>query len=375
MKRILGVLLFAVGMQLPTYAEITRIWLTHRTNVPDSIVVNWESDLPGTSEVQFGPTADYGKRVTSDDETSLHHVEIPVDSRDGVIHYRVKTGDQRSADAVFKTYPTNELRIAVIADWQGRPDLKSIRDDDVHLIATAGDNITSLWSKCGNDNHDCIVPYLELIDAYPDLFRSTPLMPVLGNHDREIRPRGTHAPDVPVYDVDAKAFRRFFELPDQEWKWQFAFPDFGLRLVGLDLSHILDSGTTWQTCHAYGDDSEQFRWYQSLPTANDEFMVTLYNEQNSNIRRKADNKWHDLFRRGTCCISGFGYFAERAVVDDFTYYNTSLSGKGDQYPDPDSEFLASEDNYILLSVQRHGGMTVNIKTLDGTVIDSMHFDR
>ena len=65
-----------------------------------------------------------------------------------------------------------------------------------------------------------------------------------------------------MYDVDATAFRTFFPLPGDGWKWHFDLPDFRVRFVALDLNHISDRGTTWQTCHDFGPDSEQFRWYR-----------------------------------------------------------------------------------------------------------------
>ncbi|MBW3598447.1 MAG: hypothetical protein KY475_14395, partial [Planctomycetes bacterium] len=185
-------------------------------------------------------------------------------------------------------------------------------------------------------------PYAALIHADPELFRSTPFLPVLGNHDREIRPRGDKPPAEPVYDVDATAFRRFFEFPGDEWKWHFDLPDFGVRFVALDFNHISDFGTTWQTCHAFAEDSDQFRWYEKLMEEPPGLVVTLYNERNASIRNQAQGKWHDLFRRGTICITGFGYFAERAEVGGFPYYNTSLNGTGNQYPNPHSKFLAGQ---------------------------------
>ena len=144
-------------------------------------------------------------------------------------HYSVRTGNQASPDATFKAYPTDMLRVAVDADWQGKPDLPGFISDDVHLLLTAGDNISNTHRLCGPGNKECIKPYAELIDRYPALFRSTPFMPVLGNHDKEVRPRGSKPPDYPVYDIDATAFRRFFELPGDEWKWHFDIPVFGIR--------------------------------------------------------------------------------------------------------------------------------------------------
>jgi hypothetical protein len=369
MKLLLSLaLLFSVG-EVARGAEIERIWLTHQTNDPSRIVVGWITEEPGDSVVRFGLTPEYGKTVRVDGNRTLHHVEIPLEHRDTVYHYSVASGKQSSADATFKVYPTDELRVAVVADWQGKPDLSAIMDDDIHLLLTAGDNISSIWQTCGVGKPDCIRPYADLIAAYPKLFRSTPFMPAQGNHDREIRPRGDKPPAEPVYDIEATAFRKFFALPDKEWKWRFDIPEFDLRLIALDFHHISDFGTTWQTCQPFDENSEQFLWYEKLMRDPPGHVVTLYNERNASIRNQAGKRWHELFRRGTCCITGFGYYAERAEVDEFPYYNTSLNGRGNQYPDPHSKFLAGEDSYILLTARRNGPLTVEIKSLAGKVLD------
>ncbi|WP_166823388.1 metallophosphoesterase [Thalassoroseus pseudoceratinae] len=375
MRLLLTLILLPLAQETVAAGEITRIWLTHRSNDPSKIVVNWLSDQAGDSTVRFGLSKEYGESVRIRENSTLHHVEIPLQYRNAIYHYSVSTGNQHSTDASFKAYPTDVLRVAVVADWQGKPDLSAIDADDVHLLLTAGDNIARLWDKCGDGTKNCILPYVELIDTYPELFRSTPMMPVLGNHDREIRPRGNKPPAEPVYDVDATAFRRFFELPGDEWKWHFDLPEFDLRLVALDFNHTSDFGTTWQTCHAFDEESEQFRWYQALMQKPLGFVVTLYNEQNASIRRRAGGQWHELFRRGTACITGFGYYAERAEADRFPYYNTALNGRGNQYPDPQSKFLAGEDSYVLLTVKHDGPMTVEIKNLKGTVLDRQEFER
>lgn len=50
------------------------------------------------------------------------------------------------------------------------------------------------------------------------------------------------------------------------------------------------------------------------------------------------------------------------------------SGKGDQYPDPKSQFLKGEDSYILLTLTENPAkMVVEIKGLDGTVLDRKVF--
>lgn len=365
--------LLAVQLSLlsSAFAQVERIWLTHRSNDPSKMVVNWMTKEPGDSVVRYGATEEYGHEVRITGRTTLHHVEIPLARKGSTYHYSVSTGNQTSPDATFKAYPTDVLRVAVAADWQRKPDLSAIRKDDVHLLLTAGDNISNIHRLCGAGNSDCIKPYAELVDRYPDLFRSTPFMPVLGNHDKEVRPRSNKPPEEPVYDIDAAAFRRFFELPDDEWKWRFDVPNFDVRFVALDLNHISDFGTTWQACHSFKRGSEQFEWYRKLmDDKSRRFIVTLYNERNASIRTKEDGAWHQMFRKGTIAITGFGYYAERAEVDGLTYYNTSLSGKGDQYPDPKSQFIKGEDSYILLTFTRNPmRLVVEMKGLDGNVLD------
>ncbi|HAH46142.1 MAG TPA: hypothetical protein DCM07_15070 [Planctomycetaceae bacterium] len=92
------------------------------------------------------------------------------------------------------------------------------------------------------------------------------------------------------------------------------------------------------------------------------------------MRGQLQGEWHKLFQRGTLCVTGFGYFAERAEVDGVTYYNSSLSGTGTQYPDPHSKFLAGKDSYLLLTCDRNSGvLTVELKSLKNEVLDRQQF--
>jgi hypothetical protein len=370
--RLRSLLLVILGFGVVTpsaHAQIQQVWLTHRSNDPSKIVINWKSKTPGDSRVRFGPTSKYGQTIQAEDDSKLHHLEVPR-PLNADLHYSVSTGEHHSADTVIKAYDPNVLRVAVVADWQGKPGLQALVKDDVHLILTAGDNIPELWSKCGVGVKDCTQPYELLIDAYPDLFGTVPIMPALGNHDREIRQRGDKPPAEPVYDVDATAFRNFFALPGDQWKWHFDVPDFDVRFVALDLNHIQDRGTTWQTCHDFRKGSPQYKWYDDLMKSKSPgFVVTLQNERNATMRSQEKGAWHQMFRRGSLVISGFGYFAERAVADGLTYLNTSL-GKGTPYPDPNSKFLANEGSYVLLTFEKgKPTATAELKSLDGKVLD------
>ena len=63
-------------------AQIERIWLTHRTNDPSKIVVNWTTEEPGSSVVRYGLTKQYDQEATVEGSRTLHHVEIPITERD-----------------------------------------------------------------------------------------------------------------------------------------------------------------------------------------------------------------------------------------------------------------------------------------------------
>ncbi len=352
-------------------APIERIWLTHATNDPSKIVINWETDMPGDSVVEFGTSEALGQRVASEAKVTLHHVEIPLEQRDMLHHYRVRSGDDVSMVSSFKGYPTKDLRIAIVGDWGyalGK-DVSAIVKDDVHLLLTVGDNVASLHEK-GKEGTKA---FSALIDANRDLFRRTPFMPILGNHDREVTGRGPKPPAQAVYEVEATAYREFFALPGDEWKWHFDLPGFDLRFLALDLNHIQDFGTTWQTCHAWQPDSPQFKWFaETMAASTSGFVLTLMNEKQTQVQGLTKGAWHEHIRKGSALITGFGYFADRAELSGgLPYYNTCLKGDGDLYKDPQSKFNARVDNYLLLTLTAGAPtMKLQFKSLRGEVLDT-----
>ena len=356
--------------------DIQRIWLTHQTNDPSKIVVNWQTAEPADSTVEFGETEKLGQGAERKEAVTLHHVEIPLAHRDVDYHYRVRSGVGVSAVHVFKGYPTKELRVAVVADtgYGSSKWGEAVEGEKPHLLISAGDNVPALHKGQPVAVTDTTA-FGELIDHHRELFASTPWMPLLGNHDREIRPRGPKPPPEPVYDVEATAFRAFFALPGEKWKWHFDAPDFGVRFVALDYSHLSDQGSTWQTCHSPQRGGPQFDWYRDLVAASHEpFFITLDNERNATVRGQEGGEWGRMMAQGSLTITGFGYFAERAEVDGVTYYNTSVGGTGTPYPDPKSAVLKSEDNFILLTFRREPReLRVDLKNLSGEVLDSKTF--
>ena len=347
--------------------EVQRVWLTHRTNDPAKLCVNWQSDAPGDSVVHFGDTPELRETARMTESVTLHHVEIPFGEGGAPLHYAVETNGQRSTVAKVKRCGGAEFRAAVVADWgYAKPDLSALMQDDVHILFTAGDNVPSLHQQ----GREGVKAFAALVDSQPGLFRTTVFMPALGNHDRELHPRGLQPPPEPVYDVEATAYHEFFPLPDDGWKWRFEIPGFDVRFLALDLSHTRDQGTTWQTNHPFTSGSPQFVWFAEQIARRDRaFVITLQNERSSTMRNYEKGAWGRMFQQGSAVITGFGYFAERAEVDGFPYFNTALSA-GDRYPDPRSKFFASEPGYVLLRFKRGADtFTAELKNLTGTVLD------
>lgn len=390
----IGALCFCVEAEVPVPKAV---WLTYARNEPTHVTVNWVTEQPEASAVRYGPDATCASRAGTEvtrrppgvretlrgdaqgtsETATLHHVEIPFPQK-GNLFYRLETGNGVTEAVRVAGLDGDELRVAMVADWGfAGADLSAIMKDDIHLLVTGGDHVSGLHGDglSGDAARTNLAAHLKLLAAHPKLFRQVPFMPVLGNHDREIRPRGDPKTlTAPVYDVEAAAYRRLFPLPDKGWCWRFEVPAFGVRFVGLDLNHVQDLGTLLQTCHDYREGSEQLAWYRGvMEGAGPRFTLTLNNEKSSVVQGLAKGEWARWMRRGTLTATGFGYFAERAERDGYPWFNTSLNGKGDVYRDPHACFLARENSYLLFQFKRGAvRMEASLRRLeDGTVLDAV----
>ena len=373
----LGITVLAALVGMAEDAPLPKaVWLTYARNAPTHLTVNWATERLCSSAVRYGSDAACGARADAAELTTLHHVEVPLPAS-GEFYYRLEAGGGVTEAVKFAGFPGDELRVAMVADWGfAGSDVSAILRDGIHLLATGGDHVAGLHGGgvAGDAAKTNVAPHLKLLGAYPELFRHVPVMPVLGNHDREIRPRGK--PETlkePVYEVEATAYRALFPLPDKGWCWEFQMPAFEVRFVGVDLNHVQDFGTLLQTCHDYRETSEQLAWYRGvMEGAGPRFTLTLNNEKSSVVRGLARGEWGRLMRLGTLSATGFGYFAERAEEGGYPWFNTSLSGTGTVYKDPSSRFVASENSYLLFRF-RKGAPTVRVelkRLADGQVLDA-----
>lgn len=354
---------------------IDHIWLSYNKSQPSDLIISWESVQPGGSKVLFYEGDRNVFSATVNENVKIHHVEVPVFKAGTEYRYKVITGESESEWYTFRSLPRNgALKIVVFADWgyNDTVDLTNVYKENPDFIATCGDNVPDLFEFGNKGDKHCINSYLRLVGLYPELFRHIPFMPALGNHDHQLYPRGPKPPaDHMVYDTLATAFREFFELPCDEWKWQFRLPEHKIRFLALDLNHIHDYGNNWQTCHAYHKNSPQYKWYvNKMSDGFNGYTVTLMNANNPDMRRVDGGIWNEHLKKSSLIITGSGYYAEKAIIDSVPFLNTSLVA-GDVWPDaidPKAEYSESISTYILLTVT-DSALIADFKTIDGKLYD------
>jgi len=341
--------------------------LSFKTNTPSHLVINWQSSEPGNSKVYLmvGDVEIFSTNI--DEKVIIHHVEVPLKQTDVEYKYFVRTNSEKSKWNIFRGMPTKTpLKVAVFADWgfASDADISGVLHEKPAFVATCGDNIPSLFEYGEQGNIHCVESYLKLVDAHPELFSHIPFMPALGNHDKQLFPRGPKPPaDYMVYDTISTAFTEFFELPDDEWKWSFEIPHFNIQFLTLDLNHIKDIGGNWQTCRTYDVNSKQYKWYKNkIESSEYTYKITLINANNPLIRRAENGIWNDALENSTAVISGSGYYAEVSKPTETLYFNSSLIA-GDVYADPIAIVTKKEPSYVLL-ICNPDNLTISLKNLN-----------
>ena len=344
-----------------------RVWITPSLVEENHFTFHWQSDAEPPPPLFVGPAFDSLQSVAGTKTGGVTRAMVEGGKPGSSLTYRLGDGPTHT----LASWDPALVRIVIVGDWHGnaKPGSEAILRESPHLLVTVGDNVTDLHQARRKGRR----AYELLIDSSPELFASIPVLPISGNHDREIRPRGSAKPDVSVYDIDAKIFREFFDLPELGWRWSFPVPHHPLTLVALDLHHVSDFGTTWQSCQPFDGDSEQLIWLRSaaMPRQMD-FRLILYNERNATVRRLAGGAIAEVLRRSpSAAVTGYGGFGERAEWEGLPSYNTHIHGKGTDYPDPHRVFSTLGGSYLLVTHRRgEKRITIDIKSTDGAILDT-----
>lgn len=235
----------------------------------NSITVMWQTNVAADSRVNYGRASPAELSVARDDLCTLHKVELSGLARDTNYVYRVGSGGATSPVGNFTTAPGTDrsFRFAVYGDSRTYPDahaavVRSIINSSPEIVLHTGDIVTAgrdygLWSG-------------EFFAPARDLLLTTPIVPVLGNHD--------YGGTGPLW------FFYFFDLPYQAG-W-FALTYGNTRFIGLDTDVGFSPGSPqyeWLlgelTSGAYGDATWHVVLFHHPP-----FTATVGHSDDANVR-------------------------------------------------------------------------------------------
>ena len=375
---------------------IDCVWLTHSEPTADSVTICWMSPEPGESRVKIALEGEPEKEIVVEGKRTLHHVKVPITLGTKHYQYQVFTGDKSSVPRRFKQYPDlrqpgAELRVIIIGNrgyWNVKErNWKAVYALNAHLGLSVGDNVPLLYDAdhVGETAVHNLARYVRLIRSQMTWFATTPFMPVMGNHDHQIRDRAKvekrpltedekkNPIAVSAYDVEGRAFCEFFPLPDNRWTWHFDVPNTNLRFIGLDLNHDRDYGTTWGSCHAYHPESEQYKWFEkTIADAPEKFRFTLHNSAHS-VGTLNNNALWKLFNQCMVNFSGNSYIAARDRMKIGNYcYTTSLRGLATaKFRQGETYYSEGIDNFTLLTITADKIRIELRKLEDGSVLDKV----
>lgn len=205
-----------------------------------SIVIMWETDVAAESRVDFGLAGPDEYFVEDLTPVTIHEMWLTGLADDTIYDYTVTSGTTTSPASTFGTAPLapRTLRFVAYGDTRSQPAehasvVTAIINSAPEIVVHTGDLITdgtvySLWET-------------EFFGPASGLMMSTPMLPILGNHEN-----------------NASWFYDLFSLPNNE-QW-YAFTYGNVRFIGLN------------TCTDYSTGSSQYNWLV------DELQSTAYNE-------------------------------------------------------------------------------------------------
>ena len=375
---------------------IDCVWLTHSEPTADSVTICWMSPEPGESRLKIALEGEPEKEIVVEGERTLHQVKVPIALGTKRYQYQVFTGDKSSVPRRFKQYPDlrepgAELRVIIIGNrgyWNVKErNWNAVYALNAHLGVSVGDNVPLLYDAehVGEAAVHNLARYVRLIRSQMTWFATTPFMPVMGNHDHQIRDRKIvekrplteeekkNPVAVAAYDVEGTAFREFFPLPDNRWTWHWNVPNTNVQFIGLDLNHDRDYGTTYGSCHAYHPESEQYKWFaKTIADTPDKIRVVLHNSAHS-VGTHNDNALWKLFNQCMVIFSGNSYIAARDRMKAGNLcYTTSLRGLATaKFRQGETFYSEGIDNFTLLTITADKIRIELRKLEDGSVLDKV----
>ncbi|WP_442484957.1 LamG-like jellyroll fold domain-containing protein [Aeoliella sp. SH292] len=199
----------------------------------DGMTVMWQTSIPASSTVHYGPTAECSQTVGADEVSEIHEVRITGLEPETQYFYRVEStddsGQQITSDvSTFSTavLPGTPFAYVVISDTQGSPVVASQLSKHAwaqrpSFLLHPGDLVDTGVNDAHWTQH--------FFPGMQELISRVPMYPVLGNHEQ-----------------NASNYFEYMSLPKPEYYYDFRYGDAHFFMV--------DSNRN------VGPDSEQYQW-------------------------------------------------------------------------------------------------------------------
>ncbi len=222
-----------VGLQASPAVALTRgPYLQSVTT--DSVIVVWETDVAGNSQVDYGLTTGYGLVAANSTSVKHHALTLTGLSPYTTYHYRVATqGQPLGSDSAFRSAaPPTQTAFSFVAFGDTRTDHAAHSRVVSSILSLAPDLVLHTGDMVENGQEAS--QWTTFFDIERDLMRQAPFYGVLGNHEHS----------SPLY-FEA------FHLPGNEHWYSFDYAN--AHFIGLEIVHSA----------SYAPGSEQMLWLQN----------------------------------------------------------------------------------------------------------------
>jgi predicted phosphodiesterase len=317
---------------------------------PDSVIVVWETDAPGDSRVDYGPTASYGLVVSDVVSVTHHALTLTGLSPYTTFHYRVSTDGQLfGEDSAFRTAaPLTQTTFSFVVYGDTRTNVTPHQQVVNRIRALAPDFV--LHTGDFVDDGGSPGRWTTFFTIEQDLIRQAPLFGVLGNHEN----------DSPYYfDV--------FHFPGNE-RW-YSFDYGNVHFVALEVDGSSD----------YAPGSEQAVWLENDLAHTGQlwkivfFHVPPYSSGSHGGDTSVRNALEPVFTRyGVDLVfNGHDHDYERSVANGIVYIVAGGGGAplyGKENSNPASVCFTSTYHAVSISA------TDSLLTIAGVRPDGLRFD-
>ena len=199
-------------------------------NRPEEMIVLWETDSPGPSRVDYGPTEEFGQCVDQTAPMTLHCVALQALESETTYHYRIRTQEAQAGPFTFRTAvdDSTSFAFAVFGDSRTSPEQsagisRQMASHQPHFFLHSGDLVSNgtmyeQWEE-------------QFFSPLGEAIARIPIFPVLGNHEQ-----------------NSAHFYNFF--PSGSW---YSFDCGNARFIALD-TNIASGG--------FAPGTEQYAWLE-----------------------------------------------------------------------------------------------------------------